>query len=274
MTHQTIQSEIRLNGVGIHSGKAVSCCLKPATVSDGLSFYRTDTGCVVHVSPQNIGLTAVRATRLSDKGTHISTPEHILAGLNLCGVTCCRIEVDAEECPILDGSALPIVQAILKVGIRPLPSAPEPVLVQCEHRLTHNEASLIIAPYDGFKIRYESHYPNSFLGRQSASWELGITDGLREIAPARTYGFTHEIEALQKNGLGLGGSIENVLVIDDNKYLNPARFDNECPRHKVLDVLGDFMILGRPIKGEIIANASGHQLNLDMVRYLADTYPV
>lgn len=272
MMQQTINDDIHLSGVGIHSGKAVDCTIKPASVGEGICFLRTDLQQRIQVDPTAIGLSAVRATRLGPEESGVSTPEHLLAGLFLAGVTNAIIEVNAHECPILDGSALPVVQAIQHVGLRALEAPLPAIIINKEHHVSSKDASLSIRPYDGFSVSYQTNYPESFLGQQHVEWNQATDNGFDSIAPARTYGFTHEIEALHQQGLGLGGSMENVLVINSDGYVNDARFEDECPRHKLLDILGDFMILGRPIQGQIIAKQSGHQLNLDMVQQLYTHY--
>ena len=172
----------------------------------------------------------------------------------------------------MDGAASQFLEAILKVGTVNCGGQIDPVIIDDVFLIESGESRLILEPSEHLVIDYNAYYPNSFIGTQKAIWDSSCDNGVDSIAPARTYAFEHEIESIQSKGLGLGGSLENTLVITETGFMNEPRFDNECARHKILDIMGDFMVLGRPIRAKVTGHGSGHQLNLDMVKRLYSRY--
>ena len=271
MNRKTIKKSVQFKGVGIHSAQESVCTLYPSKDCKGISIYREDCDTKWWVHPNSIQLSAIRATRLGTEVEGVSTPEHLLAALALAGVTDCEISVSAPELPIMDGAASQFLESILNTGTETIDDELTPVLIQ-DVLIVENESSrLIVEPSDRLIIEYHAYYPHSFIGTQQAIWDSSSDNGVHTIAPARTYAFEHEIEQLQSNGLGLGGSLNNTLVITDSGFMNEPMFENECARHKILDIIGDFMVLGRPVIGKITGHGSGHQLNLEMVKKLNST---
>jgi UDP-3-O-acyl N-acetylglucosamine deacetylase len=260
----TLKQTIKLEGVGIHSGIQTTLILEPAPENHGLIFYRDEQP--IPVQPSSLFHTN-RATILKNsEGATVKTPEHLLSALYGMGVDNAAIHLSEDEVPILDGSALSFVEAIQEAGIieqqeKRLYWAPEsPIWIN------EQGAEVLILPSPTPKWTYILEYPNHFIGTQIAEFFEEIGDYATDIAPARTYGFFQEVEALRARGLALGGSLDNALVIGDDDYLNPVRFDNELARHKLLDMIGDFCVLGRRVRAHVIGIRSGHFHNMVAVK--------
>lgn len=269
MQQQTLAEAVQCTGIGLHSGKPVSLRLVPAPPDSGICFVRMDLPGQPQIQARAELVTSVmRATTLSDGDATVYTIEHLLSALHMLGVDNCRIEMDAPEPPVLDGSAKEFAELILRAGR--LEQAAEREEVRLQEAVTVRAADRFIAilPYDGLRVSYTSVNPHPLLGVQYIDLELDEATFLREIAPARTIGFLHEVEALQKKGLGLGGSLENVVVYSDDAVLTPLRYPDELVRHKVLDILGDIFLAG-PVRGHIIAVKSSHALNTALARQIA-----
>lgn len=258
----TLARAIQYTDIGLHSGAPVSLELKPAAANSGIVFYRADL-------PGNPGVKAhanqvtstMRATTLEDGPARVFTVEHLMAALYVLGVDNCAVEMSSAEAPVGDGSALPFVHLIEEAGVVELPTPRKLIRVSKPIGVTDADKSIQVLPYDGLKVSFTSSNPHPMLGVQQAEYEITPEIFIREIAPARTIGFMHEVEALKAKGLGLGGSLDNTLVYDDVTNLNPLRFPDELIRHKILDVLGDLALLGYPIRGHVVAVQSGHALN-------------
>lgn len=258
----TLARPVSYRDIGLHSGKPVLLELKPAAPDSGIVFYRTDLpgrpGVRAHA--QQVTST-LRATTLEDGDARVFTVEHLMAALYVMGVDNCEAELSAAEAPVGDGSALPFVRLIEQAGVVEL-TVPRRILrITSPVEVVDNGRSIKILPHDGLKVTFTSSNPHPQLGVQQAEYEITPEVFEREIAPARTIGFMHEVEALKAQGLGLGGSLENTLVYDAQTHLNPLRFPDELVRHKILDVLGDLSLLGVPLRGHVIAVQSGHALN-------------
>ena len=269
MQQQTLAGPVQCTGIGLHSGKPVSLRLVPAPPDSGVLFVRTDLPNQPQVAARAEFVTSVmRATTLSDGEATVYTIEHLLAALHLLGVDNCRVEMDAPEPPVTDGSAKVFAELILQAGrveqaaVRKAVRLPEAVTVREADRF------ITILPYDGLRVSFTSVNPHPLLGVQYIDVELDEATFLQEIAPARTIGFLHEVEALKSRGLGLGGSLENVVVYSDDAVLTPLRYPDELVRHKVLDILGDVFLAG-PVRGHIIAVKSSHALNTALARQIA-----
>ena len=258
----TLANPVRYTDIGLHSGQLVSMELKPSPAGSGIVFCRTDLPAkpAVRAEANNVTST-MRATTLESGLAKVFTVEHLMAALYVMGVDNCFVEMSSAEAPVGDGSALPFVNLIEQAGIRELAEPRNEYIVSETIEVVDGVRSIKIAPYDGLKISFTSSNDHPQLGRQFAEFEIFPAVFASEIAPARTIGFMHEVEALKAQGLGLGGSLENTLVYDETTHLNPLRFDNELVRHKILDVLGDLALLGQPLRGHITAVQSGHSLN-------------
>jgi UDP-3-O-acyl N-acetylglucosamine deacetylase len=266
MIQKTIKKTCQISGLGLHSGKKVNLTLLPAPVNTGIIFIRTDCGeQKIPSIPSSLSATN-RATILEKKGCRIITPEHLLATLYGFQIDNLFIKLDAEEVPIMDGSALSFIKVIQKAGIQELAqekkiaSIKKPFLVKKENK------SVIALPCSNFRVTFILEYPQSFIGTQIASFDLTPEKFCQEIGPARTYGFYEEVEELRKKGLIKGGSLDNAVVITKDSYLNELRYPNELVRHKILDLIGDLSILGTEINGHFIGIKSGHALNMEMVK--------
>jgi len=270
MFQKTIKSAFTLNGVGIHSGNPVQLTVKPAEANHGIVFVRTDKQNLeipAHISAIAQG---ERATVLSQGGASIETPEHFLAACYALGVDTLRVEVGGPELPIMDGSALEFVRELHNAGIKQLDQESDPIIISKSIKVQEPGKKLHIMPHDSFKVSYLLEYDHPVVQTQFYSIDVE-KDFEKEIAPARTYGFEHEIQALYDKGLAKGGSLENALVIGEQGYLNPPRFTDELVRHKILDIIGDFALLSRPLKAHIIGVGSGHAMNAEGAKLLTNS---
>lgn len=258
----TLGKPVQYRDIGLHSGLPVSLELKPAPADHGIVFCRTDLPDFPCVRADAGQVTStLRATTLESGTAKVFTVEHLLAALYVMGVDNCQVNLSAAEAPVGDGSALPFVQMIEEADIVLLEKDRSLFRINKPVEVSNSGRFIRIIPYDGLKVSFVSENPHPELGRQEAEFEITREIFAQEIAPARTIGFMHEVEALKAKGLALGGSLDNTLVYDDQTHLNPLRFPDELVRHKILDVLGDLALVGRPLQGHIIAEQSGHALN-------------
>ncbi|MGF1574596.1 MAG: UDP-3-O-acyl-N-acetylglucosamine deacetylase [Cyanophyceae cyanobacterium] len=271
--HQrTLSQSISVAGIGLHNGERVSCHLHPADVNHGRVFVRTD----LSDSPSiQADLRAVQpaalSTYLTQGSAAIQTTEHLLAALAGLGVDNCQIEVSGAELPILDGSALPWVTALLQAGIR-AQSAPRQVGILSHPVTVGSGPSFVTAlPYEGLRLTYGIDFPDSPIHDQWHSWEVEAGSFVNDIAPARTFTREQDIEPARRNGLIKGGSLENALVCDLDSWRQPLRFEDEPVRHKLIDLLGDLSLLGYPIRAHILAYRAGHTLHHQLSQRLLES---
>jgi UDP-3-O-[3-hydroxymyristoyl] N-acetylglucosamine deacetylase / 3-hydroxyacyl-[acyl-carrier-protein] dehydratase len=258
----TLARAVHYTDIGLHSGMPVSMELKPAAANSGIVFFRADLPGKPSVPALAKQVTStMRATTLENGAAKVFTVEHLLAALYVMGVDNCAVEMSSAEAPVGDGSALPFVRLIEEAGIVKLAEPREFIRISEPIEVGEDGRAIKVLPYAGLKITFTSSNPHPLLGVQHAEYDITPEVFAREIAPARTIGFMHEVEALKAQGLGLGGSLDNTLVYDDTVNLNPLRFPDELVRHKILDVLGDLALLGRPLRGHVVAVQSGHALN-------------
>lgn len=265
---QTLAAPVSYSGIGLHSGKNVNMCMLPAEVDTGIVFIRTDLPDKPEISakPVNVSST-LKATTLSENAAEVFTVEHLMAALSMLGIDNCRIEMDSPEPPVTDGSSGVFAELILEAG-RKIQDAPRKVYALDRAFAVHQDDRYIcILPYDGYRISFTSINPHPLLGTQYYDIELTEENFLKEIAPARTVAFMHEVEQMKKMGLGLGGNTDNVVVFDNTGILSETRFDNELIRHKILDVIGDLYLLGH-IKAHIVAVKTGHAFNAELARQI------
>jgi UDP-3-O-[3-hydroxymyristoyl] N-acetylglucosamine deacetylase len=264
MFERTIKKETSFTGLGIHTGKTVSLTLKPSTTS-GIRFFRTDCDnacvriCAETLRSQN------RATAFQDEGIDLLTPEHLLAALHALKITNLDIDIDAKEVPIMDGSALEFYETISTVGTRELKKELRPIIITEPLTVEDGDTMILCLPSEETIFAYRLSYDN-FIGHHFHSFNPKKDTFKTDIAPARTYGFYKEVEALRKKGLALGGSFDNAVVIGEDAYMNKLRFDNELCRHKLLDLYGDIWTLGRPIQGHVIGIKSGHAVTMKLIQ--------
>jgi UDP-3-O-[3-hydroxymyristoyl] N-acetylglucosamine deacetylase len=264
----TLCDQIALSGVGVHSGLPVTLTLHPADADAGITFIRTGLpgGREREIRADIGAVTATEfATVLGDaSGPLVSTAEHVLSALRGLGVDNAAVEIDGPEAPILDGSAAPYVTAIEQVGIATLDASRRYIRVLKPVRVAMGQAYGELRPYGrGCRIEAEIAFDHPMIGRQAFEFDGRPDTYRREIARARTFGFMRDVAKLWSSGFALGASLENTLVVTDNRVLNPegTRFADEFVRHKVLDAIGDLALAGAPLLGAYRTVRGGHKLN-------------
>ena len=261
---QTINAPVSCSGVGVHSGKTVSLTIKPAPVNHGIRFVRRDLpghpGVAAHFN--NVVDTSL-ATVIGAEGCIVSTVEHLMAGLTGMSIDNAIVEVDAYELPIMDGSAGPFTQLIKSAGTLRQEGSKCYFKVNKPISLSENGKSVTVYPADEFRITCTIAYDHPLIGTQTCDFVIDRETFEQEICAARTFGFLHEVEMMKRYGLARGGSLDNAVVIDGNHVLNEGglRYPDEFVRHKVLDCIGDFSLIGMPIMGHVVASKSGHAFN-------------
>ena len=265
---RTLRDKISCVGIGLHSGKEVRLELKPAEIDSGIIFLRTDlpTRPKIHATAANVTAT-LRATTLEENGAKVFTIEHLMSALNACGIDNCEIEISAEEPPVLNGNAIDFFRMIRTAGIFEQEAERKIIRIDRIYRVDGDEGRRFIMalPYDGLRISFVSVNPHPLIGIQYGDFEITEDIYEREIAPARTIAYEKEIDALRAMGLGLGGTIENVIVYNDAGWLNQLKYPDELVRHKILDVLGDLRLAGI-LRCHVVAAASGHALNTQLAK--------
>lgn len=272
MKRKTLAKELVYKGVGLHKGENIDMRLVPQT-SGGLVFKRVDLEegkNIINVHVDNT-FDLTRGTNLKNEfGAAIYTIEHFLSALYILNITDLMIEIEGNELPIADGSAIEFVKAMEETGVVDLAEDVNPIVVKEPVYVTVGDKHVVVLPYDGYKITYSIRFEHTFLKSQMAEFEIDLETYKKEIAPARTFGFDYEIEYLKKNGLALGGTLDNAIVVTKDGVLNPQglRFEDEFVKHKILDIIGDLKVINRPIKGHIIAIKAGHAINAEIGKKL------
>ena len=269
----TLAQSVKTGGTGLHTGVEVNLTLKPAPENTGYIFVRTDLDDFeIPASVEYISLCSY-ATTLLRKGVVLSTCEHLLSALRGCGVDNCFIELDNMEIPIMDGSSENFVELIERAGIVRQPAPRRFLQIREKVVFEQGDKLMSIEPSDKFEIDCMIDFPHPFIRRQSFHFEMLNGSFGKEIASARTFGFATEIESLRKANLALGGSLDNAIVLTPEGMLNenPLRFPNEFVRHKILDIVGDFALLGMPVRGKIKAYKSGHAVHAALMSKLLKT---
>ena len=267
---KTVAKTIETSGIGLHTGVSVNLKLKPAPENTGYIFVRTDLdNFEIPASAEYISHCSY-ATTLLRRGVILSTTEHLLAALRGSGVDNCFLEIDNLEIPIMDGSSENFLELIEQAGIVEQNAARRFLKIKEKVVFEQGDRKMSIEPSENYEIECLISFPHPFINRQTFNFTLTNGSFGREIASARTFGFAHEIEMLRKANLTLGGSLENAIVLTPNGMLNenPLRFPNEFVRHKILDIVGDFALLGMPILGRIKAAKSGHSVHASLMSKL------
>jgi UDP-3-O-[3-hydroxymyristoyl] N-acetylglucosamine deacetylase len=273
-THeQTLAKPIEFSGVGLHTGEAASMRVLPAPAGKGIVFRRVDLDNFELRADVGSVERVAYATTLMSHGVWISTVEHLLSALYALGIDNAYIELDNFEVPILDGSALPYTTAIQEAGVVQLAAARNYIRIDKPFALEENGKSIAIYPSDTLSLEYEIGFKHPLIGHQKLQVEITPENYVNMIAQARTFGFYHEVEALQAAGLVRGGTLENAIVLTENGMLNETslRYPDEFVRHKILDLLGDFALMGQPVLGRLTANRAGHALHTRFVSRLLDS---
>lgn len=262
MMQTTLADSVSYNGIGLHAANEVHMVMRPAPANTGIVFVRTDLPGQPSVQAYLANVTnTMRATTLEKGEAKVFTVEHVLSALRGLQVDNCIVEMDSAEPPVADGSSLNFVELIEKAGITQLDVPREEIVIKKQHLVQEDDKFIAVVPYDGFRITFTSINPHPMLGVQFFDVEINPESYVRDIAYARTIAFTEELEMIRKLGLGKGGNLENTIVYDQTTCLSKLRADDELVRHKVLDVIGDISLLGKPLRGHIIAVKSSHKLN-------------
>ena len=270
---RTLRRAISCVGIGLHSGNKVQLSLKPAPVNFGIRFRRADLG--DHEVPANVQhLAGIQlATALSRNEVSVETVEHLLAALVSMRVDNVLIELNSPEVPIMDGSAAPFVYLIQEAGIKQQASLRKYLKIVRPIALSRGDKRIALYPSDHFKVTYSISFDHPLLRHQSRTLPITEESFSEEIAPARTFTFLKDVENHRQNGLALGGSLDNAIVLGETGVLNNAlRFEDEFVRHKILDAVGDLALVGYPIIGHLVAHRAGHGLHTEFVgKILAET---
>ena len=266
---QTIRAAVECEGVGLHSGVAVRMRILPAAPGTGIVFRRTDLDDFqVEATGRNVAKVSY-ATSLMKKGVLISTTEHILSAFTGIGLDNAIVELDNLELPILDGSALPLVEMVQRAGLRRQKRLRRYLRVLKTVEVHEGEKFIGLYPAENFCVSYTIDFKHPLIGETSISVDLSRGDYARDIAPARTFGFLHEAEALRNMGLIRGATEANAIVLTHEGVLNgPLRFSDEFVRHKVLDCIGDLALIGHQVLGRVVAVRAGHAMHTALVQRL------
>ena len=282
MKRKTIKNTIEISGIGLHKGEEIKLALKSngqESDEQGIIFKRVDVAGknnIVKVDYRNL-FDLERGTNIrNEDDVKVHTIEHFLSALSVTGITDILVEISGNELPILDGSSAGFVEKLLEAEIVELESEIEPVVIKEPVIFSDEKAGkyVMALPYDNFKISYTIDFNHSFLKSQYFEIEVNLENYMENIARCRTFAFDYEIEFLKKNNLALGGSLENAVVVGADGPLNPEglRYPDEFVRHKILDIVGDLYVLGRPLQAHIIAIKAGHYVNSKLTEMIAKKY--
>ncbi len=277
LAQHTLKALTRAVGVGLHSGQRVELTLRPAPADTGIVFRRVDLPEPVDIPVSAEAVTDTRlASTIANAGARVHTVEHLMSACAGLGVDNLYIDITAEEVPILDGSASSFVYLLQSAGIVAQNAPRRFIRVKQPVEVREGEGAGVkwarLAPYDGYRLSFEIEFDHPAVDAtgQRVVFDLGEGSYARDIARARTFGFTRDVEALRANGLALGGGLDNAIVMDDYKVLNSdgLRYDDEFVKHKILDAMGDLYLIGKPLLAEYSAFRSGHALNNRLLRAL------
>jgi UDP-3-O-[3-hydroxymyristoyl] N-acetylglucosamine deacetylase len=277
LKQRTIKQIVRATGVGVHSGTKVVLTLRPAPSDTGIVFHRVDLEPPVDLPAYAtmVGDTRMASTLAKD-GAKVSTVEHLMSACAGLGIDNLHVDVTAEEIPIMDGSASSFVFLLQQAGLEEQNAAKKFIRVKKPVEIRDGKGAqekwARLEPYNGFKLKFfiEFNHPAVDGTGQVAEVDFEVDSYVKEIARARTFGFMHEVESLRGIGLARGGSLENAIVMDEYRILNPdgLRYENEFVRHKILDAIGDLYLIGHPLLAAYTAHKSGHGLNNQLMRAL------
>lgn len=263
---RTLKNTIRATGVGLHTGDKVYLTLHPSEANTGIRFRRVDleTPVMIAARPENVGETKLSTTLMRD-GVKVSTVEHLLSALAGLGIDNAIIDVSAPEVPIMDGSAGPFVFLLQSAGVVEQDAPKHYIRIKRAIRVEDGDKWAAFEPFDGFKVTFTIDFEHPAFSEhlKTAVMDFSSTTFVKEVSRARTFGFMRDIEFLRENNLALGGSLDNAIVVDDDKVLNEdgLRYADEFVKHKILDAIGDLYLLGHSLIGEYQGFKSGHALN-------------
>ncbi|GAB4276541.1 MAG: UDP-3-O-acyl-N-acetylglucosamine deacetylase [Methylomicrobium sp.] len=270
---RTLKNTIRATGVGLHTGSKVYITLRPAELNTGIRFRRVDLDepVTINATPENVGETTLSTTLVQNQ-VKISTIEHLLSAFAGLGIDNAIIDVSAPEVPIMDGSAGPFVFLLQSAGIEEQDSPKQYIRIKRPIRVEEGDKWAAFQPFNGFKVTFtiDFEHPAFKDHLKTAVMDFSSTTFVKEVSRARTFGFMKDIDMLRQNNLALGGSLDNAIVVDEDKILNEdgLRYADEFVKHKILDAIGDLYLLGHSLIGEFIGYKSGHGLNNKLLRTL------
>ena len=269
---QTVKKEFTVNGVGLHSGQNVNLTIQPAKTNNGINFIRSDlsNNNLIKALWSNVSSTNLCTTISNDKGVSVSTIEHLMSALSGMHIDNANILIDGLEVPIMDGSSFPFVEKLENSGIESQEADRKTLLINKEIQVTKNNSYARIIPNKQFSIDFEIDFESNLIKKQSCQLQLINGNYKSDISTARTFGFEKDVDNLRSNGLALGGSLDNAVVVGEYNILNKEglRFEDEFVRHKILDSIGDLYLAGNPIQGYFHGSKSGHYLNNLLLRKL------
>ncbi|MBR8464302.1 UDP-3-O-acyl-N-acetylglucosamine deacetylase [Campylobacter sp. faydin G-24] len=262
MKQTTIARRVETIGIGLHKGEPIRLVLEPLEANMGIVFYRTDLNISFKAEPKNVINTQMATVVGNEKG-YVSTIEHLMSAINSYGIDNIRISLDANEIPVMDGSAISFCMLLDEAGIRVIDESKKVILVRREVEVCEGNKFVRVLPSLNPKFDYTIKFDHPVIGEQRYVFEFSKTGFIKDIARARTFGFLKDLQHLQAQNLALGASLDNAVAIDDTHILNPEglRFENEFVRHKILDAIGDLSLLGAPLLGDYVAFAGSHDLN-------------
>ncbi|MCD2449041.1 UDP-3-O-acyl-N-acetylglucosamine deacetylase [Methylicorpusculum oleiharenae] len=272
---RTLKNTIRATGVGLHTGDKVYVTLRPAEPNTGIRFRRVDLDEPVTIiaSPGNVGETTLSTTLIQD-GVKISTIEHLLSAFAGLGIDNAIIDLSAAEVPIMDGSAGPFVFLLQSAGVEEQDIPKQYLRIKRSIRVEDGDKWAAFEPFNGFKVTFTIDFEHPAFAEhlKTAVMDFSSTTFVKEVSRARTFGFMKDIDMLRQNNLALGGSLDNAIVVDDDKILNEdgLRYADEFVKHKILDAIGDLYLLGHSLIGEFVGYKSGHGLNNKLLRTLLE----
>lgn len=273
-SQRTLRRPVSCVGIGLHSGSRVQLSLKPAPADFGIRFRRTDLG--DHEVPATVHhLAGIQlATLLSHNEVSVETVEHLLAALVSMNVDNVLVELSSPEVPIMDGSAAPFVYLIQEAGLKAIGAPRRFLKIVRPIAISRGDKRIALYPSEYFKVTYSISYDHPLLRHQSLTVRITEDRFIDEVAPARTFTFLKDVEMLRQNGLALGGSLENAIVLGETGILNNAlRFEDEFVRHKILDAVGDLALVGYPVIGHLVAHRAGHGLHTEFAaKILEETH--
>ncbi|TQR56007.1 UDP-3-O-acyl-N-acetylglucosamine deacetylase [Campylobacter troglodytis] len=262
MRQITVARTVKGVGIGLHKGEPIELCLEPLEANSGVVFYRSDLNVSFKAEPSNVINTKL-ATVIGNDKAYISTIEHLMSAINAYGIDNIRIVLNGNEAPVMDGSSISFCMMLDEAGIRELEEPKKILVIKKVVEVRDGDKFVRITPTKEPRINYTIKFDNALIGEQHYNFEFSKKNYIEEIARARTFGFLKDVETLRAMKLGLGGSLENTIVVDENKVLNPEglRFRDEFVRHKILDAIGDLSLLGYRVFGDYISYAGSHHLN-------------
>ncbi|MBW1416374.1 UDP-3-O-[3-hydroxymyristoyl] N-acetylglucosamine deacetylase, partial [Campylobacter jejuni] len=262
MKQLTLAKTVKGVGIGLHKGEPIEITLEPLEANSGIVFFRSDLNASYKASPENV-INTQMATVLGDERGFISTIEHLMSAINAYGIDNVRIVLNANEAPVMDGSSISFCMMLDEAGVKELDVPKKIMVIKKPIEVRDGNKFVRLTPTKEPRINYTIKFDNAVIGEQSYNFEFSKKNYIENIARARTFGFLKDVQALRSMNLALGGSLENTIVVDENRILNPEglRFKDEFVRHKILDAIGDLTLLGYRVFGDYTSYAGSHHLN-------------